>query len=154
MKDYIRRTFKFIFYLVFIFAIVLIFIPMITGSKPEFTFSEALQNRRMLLLIVLFLAYSLVYPLIGFTKIKRYLNGSFNDNREVFDKTFDILHYEKALDTPEKIVYRRKSKFTRFAQWYEDAVVIMPNENPVIISGLRKSVTRIDRMIDQQLTRQ
>ena len=151
MKDYIRREIKFIFYLVIVFAIVLVIVPLITGERPDYSFKELLGDQRMLLFLALIAAYALVYPFIAYVSIKRHLNGSYGDNREVFEKAFEILQYIKILDTPEKIIYRKKSKFTRFSLRYEDRVVISPSENPVTISGLRKPVTRIDQLIDQML---
>jgi hypothetical protein len=134
--------------------VVLVIFPKITGGKtPDITWSDFLQNQRFTIFMGLLLAYSFVYPLIAFAKIKRHLNGSFADNRAVFEKAFETLQYIKTEETPDRIVFRRKSQFARFAQWYEDSVVINLAENPVIISGMRKSVTRIDRIIDQLLIR-
>jgi hypothetical protein len=139
-------------YMVVIFALVLIVMPMITGNESSrLSWNDLQSNSQLQILMVFFLGYSLIYPLIGFTKIRHHLNGSFEQNRDVFEKAFETLNFIKTIDSPDKIVYRRKSKLARFLQWYEDDVVIIPNENPVILSGLRKSVTRIDRIIDHLL---
>ena len=151
MKDYIRREIKFLLYLVIVFVLVLVVLPLITGQKPNYKFNELLQDQRMLLFLGLVLAYALAYPFIAYVTVKRHLNGGFGDSREVFEKVFESLQYIKVLETPDKIIYRKKSKLSRFMQWYEDRVIILPEENPVLISGLRKSVTRIDRMMDQML---
>ena len=153
MINYIRREIKFLLYLVVIFVLVLVIFPLIVGQQPDYTMNDIWQDRRMLMFMVLILAYALIYPFIAYTTIKRHLNGSFEDNRAVFEKAFEGLQYIKVLDTPEKIIYRKKSHFARFMHWYEDSIVILPNENPVIISGLRKAVTRIDRIVDQLLIR-
>ena len=154
MKDYIRREIKFILYMTVVFVFVLVVLPLITGQKPNYKFNDILSDQRMLLFLGLVLAYTIAYPFIAYINVKRYLNGSFEDNREIFEKAFEALQFMKVEDTPEKIVYRKKSKLTRFAQWYEDRVVIHPAENPVTIAGLRKSVTRIDRLVDQVLLKQ
>jgi hypothetical protein len=152
MNDYIRRAAKFILYLAFIFILVLFILPMISkGKMPSISFNELLNNQKFVLFFGFLLAYSLIYPAVAFTKVKRHLNGSFNENRAIFEKVFETLQYIKTDETPERTVYRRKSQFSRFIQWYEDGIVIHTNENPVIISGLRKSVVRIDRMVDQLL---
>jgi len=152
MSDYIRRAGKFIIYMVVIFVLVLVLFPMISGGKiPGITWNDFIENQRFTIFFGFLMAYSFVYPLIAFVRIKRHLNGTFANNREVFDKAFDTLQYIKTEETPDKIVYRRKSKFARFAQWYEDSIVIDTTENPVVISGMRKAVTRIDRIIDHLL---
>lgn len=115
--------------------------------------NDIIQNQRSSTLLMFFLAYAFVYPLIAYVKVKRHLNGTFADNREVFERVFETLQYIKTAESDETIVYRRKSKFARFAQWYEDSIVIDISQNPVIISGLRKGVARIDRMVDQLLVK-
>jgi hypothetical protein len=152
MRDYIRRSAKFILYMVIIFVVVLFIFPLISnGIAPRITFDELINNQKFILFSGFLIAYALVYPLVAFVKVRRHLNGTFADNRSIFEKAFETLQYMKTEETPEKIVYRRKSQFTRFLQWYEDSVVVHTKENPVIISGLRKGVVRIDRLIDQFL---
>jgi hypothetical protein len=154
MKDYIRREIKFLLYIAFIFFLVLIVVPMVGGQKPASSFSEITRDRRMLVFLGLLFAYALVYPVIAFTTIKRYLNGTYSDNQAIFEKAFESLGFIKTIDSKEKIIYRKKSGFTRFVQWGEDKVVIDPTASPVTISGLRKNVTRIDKLIDQYLSKE
>lgn len=154
MKDYLRRTVKFILYMAVIFFLVLVLYPLLTqGISPSATLREMFQNQKFMLFLAFLLVYALLYPLVGFSKIKRHLNGTFADNRGIFEKAFETLNYIKTAEDPDRIVYRRKSRYARFAQWYEDSIVISPNENPVVISGMRKNVTRIDRLVDQFLIR-
>lgn len=122
---------------------------MLGGTKPAYTIDEISNDRRMLTFLVLIFAYSLVYPVIAFTTIKRYLNGSYSDNQKHFEKVFETLGFEKESDSPDSIVYRKKSRLTRFLQWGEDRVVINTSSSPVTISGLRKNVKRIDALFDQ-----
>ncbi len=151
MIDYLRREIKFLIYIVGIFVIFLVVVPMLGGQKPAYTFKEILTDPRMLMFLVLILAYSLFYPVIAFTTVKRYLNGSFSDSKELFEKAFAESGFEKTHDSRDRIVYRKKSRLTRFMQWGEDKVVIDPNANPVTLSGLRKNVKRIDLLIDRYL---
>lgn len=151
MSDYLRREIKFLIYIIVIFVVFLVVVPMLGGRKPAYTFDEILSDRRMMMFLVLILGYALVYPFIAYTTVKRYLNGSYNDNKEYFEKAFTESGFEKTMDSHEKIVYRKTSKLTRFLQWGEDTVIIDPNANPVTISGLRKNVKRIDVLIDRYL---
>jgi hypothetical protein len=149
MSDYLRRTGKYLFYMAAIFAIVLILVPMITHQKSAFNWNDFSTHNNSRILLFILIAYGFLYPLTAFVKIKRHLNGSFAENREMFEKAFEALQYIKTEETQTRIVYRKKSAFVRFLQWYEDAVVIDIAENPVTISGMRKSTVRIDRIIDQ-----
>ncbi len=153
MSDYFRRAAKFILYITVIFVLVLGVAPILFGQKPKITFNEILHNQRMVLFLAFLLAYALVYPWVAFVKVKRHLNGSYAENREYFEKAFSTLEYIKISETDEKVVFRKKSKITRLMQWYEDSITVFTNENPVIISGMRKPVTRIDTIIDQLLRR-
>ncbi len=153
MSDYFRRVTKFILYLAVIFVLVLGVAPLLFGQKPKMTFNEILHNQRMVLFLAFLLAYAMVYPLVAFVKVKRHLNGTFAENREHFEKAFSTLEYIKIKETEDCVVFRKKSKLTRLIQWYEDSITVFTGENPVIISGMRKPVTRIDTIIDQLLRR-
>lgn len=155
MKDYVRRFVKVLLYFGIFFVLVFGLFPMFgDGKNSTESLTNLLQNQKALLVFGLIFIYCLLYPLITFVNIKRHLNSSFEENRQVFEKVFDSLQYVKTSETPDMIIYRKKSKFARFAQWYEDEIIIRPAENPVIISGMRKMAVRIDRMIDQMLLRQ
>ena len=154
MKDYIRRAVKFILYIIAIFVVFLVVLPLIIDGTPmSQSFSEMLNDQRFMILMVLLLAYGFVYPLIAFNKIQRHLNGTFAENRQIFEKAFESLNYLKTEESPDKTVYRKKSQFARFSQWYEDSIVIDTNANPVTMSGMRRSLTRVDRAIDLLLTK-
>jgi hypothetical protein len=155
MKDYIRRSTKFIVYILVIFILILGVIPMIGQGKPMTdSLRELLQNSRFSVMFGLLMVYGLLYPLISFVSIKRHLNGSFAQDREKFEKAFAALDYILTEDSPDKLVFRKKSQLSRLLQWYEDEITIYPRENPVIISGFRRWVIRIDRLIDQYLIKE
>jgi hypothetical protein len=155
MKDYIRRSAKFIFYIVLIFFIVLGLYPLLKYGKPiSGSLSEMLSNTRFTTMFGILMVYGMLYPMIAFVKIKRHLNGSFEQNREKIERAFVKLEYIKTQDEPGKVVYRKKSQFARFVQWYEDEITLLTDENPVIISGFRKRVIRVDKLIDLELSKE
>ncbi len=155
MKEYIRRSAKFIFYIVLIFFIVLGLYPLMKYGKPiSGSLHEMLGNTRFTTMFGILMVYGLLYPMIAFVKIKRHLNGSFEQNRSKIERAFEKLEYIKTQDGPEKVVFRKKSQFARLVQWYEDEITLLTDENPVIISGFRKRVTRVDKLIDQELARE
>ncbi len=100
------------------------------------------------------MVYGMFYPMIAFVKIKRHLNGSFEQNRNKIERAFEKLEYIKTQDIPGKVVFRKKSQFARFVQWYEDEITLFTDENPVIISGFRKRVLRVNKMIDLELLKE
>jgi hypothetical protein len=155
MKDYIRRSAKFIVYIILIFVLILGVFPLISHGKPlVVSMHDLLQNSRFTLMFGLLIAYGMVYPMISFVTIKRHLNGTFAGNRDKFERAFAALDYILTEETPDKLVYRKKSQLSRLFQWYEDEITVYTHENPVMISGFRKWVIRIDRIIDQYLLKE
>jgi hypothetical protein len=155
MNDYIRRAAKFIVYIVLIFILILGVFPLISQGKPLMqTMHELLQNSRFTLMFGLLIAYGLVYPMISFVKVKRHLNSTFDENRDKFEKAFKSLDYIKTAEYPDKIVFRKRRHLSRLLQWHEDEITVYTSEDPVIISGMRKWVLRVDRIIDQYLMKE
>lgn len=151
--NYPRRLVKFLLYVVVIIAIFIYVIPAVSG-KGTTDIAGKLKDPELRFFWIFFMVYTLVFPLIGYTKIQRHLNGTFLQNQDAFAKAFEMLDYIKTEESQDQIVYRKKSKFIRFMQMYEDGIVVKPGDNPVIISGMRKTVKRIDRMLDQLLIKE
>ncbi|MFO7369621.1 MAG: hypothetical protein R6X09_05050 [Bacteroidales bacterium] len=153
MMNYLRRLVKFLLYVIVLVAIIIYVIPVITGKEPT-SFTGIFKDSQHKLIWIFFIAYTFIYPLIGFTKVQRHLNGTYNQNRDVFVKAFEMLDFTVSRETEDIVVYRRKSKLARFMQMYEDEIEVKTGDNPVIISGMRKTVKRIDRMLDQLLIKE
>lgn len=155
MIQYIRRLIKILIYALFIIGVILVIIPVLTGNTSiSETFQELIGQRRFIIIMLLFAVYSLLYPVIGFTKMKRYINGSFDENRTFFEGAFNALDYIKIMESGQEIVYRKRSKLTRALQLWEDEVILDTSDNPVIISGMRKAVIRINRRLEQSLLKE
>lgn len=155
MSDYIRRAAKFILYIVLIFFIVLGLYPLMKYGKPlSDSLRDLLNNSRFTTMFGILMVYGFLYPMIAFVKIKRHLNGSFEQNRDKIERAFEKLEYVKTEDVPGKVVFRKKSQFARMVQWHEDEITLYTDENPVIISGFRKRVIRVDKLIDLELSRE
>ena len=155
MKDYIRRSAKFILYIVLIFFVVLGLYPLMKYGKPlSGSLTDLLANSRFTTMFGILIVYGMLYPMIAFVKIKRHLNGSFEQNREKIERAFEKLEYVKTQDVPGKVAFRKKSQFSRLVQWHEDEITLFTNENPVIISGFRKRVIRVDKLIDLELSKE
>ena len=155
MKDYIRRSAKFILYIVLIFFVVLGLYPLMKYGKPlSDSLRDLLNNSRFTTMFGILIVYGMVYPMIAFVKIKRHLNGSFEQNRDKIERAFEKLEYVKTEDIPGKVAFRKKSQFARIVQWHEDKITLYTDENPVIISGFRKRVIRVDKLIDLELSKE
>jgi hypothetical protein len=155
MNEYIRRSAKFILYIALIFFIVLGLYPLMKYGKPlSDSLRDMLNNNRFTTMSGILVVYGMLYPMIAFVKMKRHLNGSFEQNRPKIERAFEKLEYIKTQDIPGKVVFRKKSQFARLVQWHEDDITLLTDENPVIISGFRKRVLRVNKMIDVELSKE
>ena len=72
MKDYIRRSAKFILYIVLIFFIVLGLYPLMKYGKPiSESLREMLANTRFTTMFGILMVYGMLYPMIAFAKIQK-----------------------------------------------------------------------------------
>lgn len=145
MKAYIRRVLK---YVVFISVIVLILlIPRYSGQG--LTVKE-IYNQTPLFFTLLFI-YIFIYPFLVFGRKERHLNGTFEANRETIFQVLEENHFVKTVETPEKIIFRKRSVLSRIITMGEDALEIDVTQNPIYFSGYRKDLKRIEIMLDRKL---
>ena len=109
MKDYFRRIAKYVGFILII--IVLLLSPQLLSGNTRAGdfFNLILANRRLQLFLIIFIAYSFVYPLMIYDKKERYINGSFSDNKEGFIKSFAEFNFKLSAEEEKKLVFRKKS---------------------------------------------
>ncbi len=152
MQTYIRRLVKFLLFILIIFFIILFVYPWLKSGQTFRDTFEVLAGSKNIRLVLLFvIIYALLYPLINFRKKERYINGTFDDNREDIEKTMEALNYTKITEDNEKIVYKRKSRFARVVMLGEDAIEICKSVKPIIFSGPLRDLKRIDALLDSKL---
>ncbi|MFA7116095.1 MAG: hypothetical protein WC140_02510 [Bacteroidales bacterium] len=151
---YFVRSLKYFLWFILIFIIIMI--VLITTTKgynltdlnrifdPEV---GLFKENSLWKILVFFAAVSGVYPLMAFSKKDVYINGTYEDNKEMIASVFNDRGYEVIEETPNMIKYRLRSKGTRFMRLYEDAVVLIKNNDFITLSGFRKDIIRIDSYI-------
>jgi len=142
MKDYSRRLVKYIGFILILIAILIALQMSRSNTHISDFYRMVLGNKRMQLFLAVFFAYSFLYPLLVYGKKVRHINGSFEDNREGFMRSFADTNFLLAGDTGNKLIFRRKSVFSRIMSMGEDRIVVDYSSNPVIMSGIRKE-TRV-----------
>ncbi|MBN2274139.1 MAG: hypothetical protein JXK95_07390 [Bacteroidales bacterium] len=152
MKAYGRRFIKFFLFIIILFFIMLFLIPLLTrGVSFEETYYMITSNQRMRLILILLFAYAFIYPLINYTKKERYITGLFEDNRSAIEEVMEATGYVKLREENAQLIYRRKSKFARIIMMGEDRVEIDSSVKPLIFSGPRRDLKRIDILMDEKL---
>jgi hypothetical protein len=152
MKAYTRRFLKFFLFLLVIFFIMLFLLPWISkGISFEQTFNILTGNEKMRIILIAVIAYSFVYPIINYGKKTRHLNGSFSDNSEKIEKAMAELNYVKQSENESSLVFRKSSTFARLIIWGEDKVEIDIASKPIVLSGPKRELRRIDLALDAKL---
>ena len=143
------------FFLIFsiVFVLLLLIIPLVIYGKPvSDSFQEIMTEGK--LVVILIVIYAFLYPVINFVNLKRHLNGTFENNRRFFEDAFKVLGYEKTSETGTTVTFRKRSGISKAFLFWDDEVILNIAENPVIISGMRKMVNRINRLIEQNILRE
>ena len=149
-KKYIIRVLKYLVYIVVFASIFLLIAAIVT--QQSFDPNLLLEPGSMPKIGIVFIAFSLVYPLIGFSSQKVYINNAFEQDRAKIEEIFTNSRYVVAERAEKTITFRHSSSFSRFLNMYEDAIVLDFSENPLVLIGARKNVTRFARMITYAVT--
>ncbi len=150
MKHLIRSI-KYFFYIAVFFCLV-VSILFYTSEVPEgATILDLFKEGAWWRILLFFIAFSAVYPLIGFAKKDIYHNGNIVGMKSEIKELFENANFVLESDDRNVMTFRLRNKFLRLMRTYEDAVVIDLRENPAKITGLRKDVLRFSRSIEYML---
>lgn len=143
MKYFIRSV-KYFIYIVVIFLILVNIIFYTSQRQPGVdNFMDLFRGGTQWQMLALFIAFSAIYPLLGYYNRKIDTNGNFADKKQDIIKYMtDSGRFLLTDDSNGKLTFRIRSPFVKFMRLYEDAIVIDYTDNPIIISGLRKEVVR------------
>ncbi len=138
-----------------ILLILIFFLIVLTNIGKQISFQEIisalLENNRIRIFLIIAGIYALIYPVLVFGKTERYMNGSFEKNRDGLLKSFEEQKYVMTKETGTKLEFRKKSGFSRIMSFGQDKIDIDISGNPIIIDGLRKELRRLDVSLDMNL---
>ena len=146
---------KYLLVFALIFFLFLILIPAVSENRSmSDSLMDVISNDRVRIILFLILIMAFIYPVISFIKKERYLNGDFQKNREEIEKALSDLHYFLLRETDSMLVYRKKSGFMRMMYYWEDKIEIDVSDNPIYISGIKKEIKRLEKMLDNYLLKE
>ncbi len=151
---YLVRVLKFIvFYsvLILIMLTIVYFTSDHSVSFREFLLPESGNNLKNM--IILIVAFSAVYPFIGFGKREVHMNRSFDKDKEVVTGMVTDMGYVLVSDNDNKLVFKSKRIITRIFRVFEDKIVIDYSDNPLLVTGLRRDIMRISQHIQYHFRR-
>jgi len=146
MKKYIIRVAK---YLVYFFVLLGTMVLIMESMKPEAFKDFDPGMVKMYLLIGV--AFSVIFPLIGFGKRNIHLNRSFADDRAQIEKIMDAIGFVKESEEGSILSYRYRKGVKKVFMLYEDRVTIDGSDNPIVVTGPLKEIRRMKLMFEEYL---
>ncbi len=144
---YLIRSIKYLVFIVIMFTLTItIFFYLSPNKQEDLTILDMFQHNSNQL-VIFFVAFSAIYPLIGYGK-KQIFVSNFVQNKEAIIEIFTNANFVIDKQTDTLLVFKLKNPLMRLLRTFEDRVTIDFSENPVLIEGLRKDVFRFSRGIE------
>ncbi|MDR2384020.1 MAG: hypothetical protein LBD76_09095 [Prevotellaceae bacterium] len=100
-------------------------------------------------MLIFFVLYGIVYPLVSFVKKDVMLVRTFSEERINILNIFDSMGYELTSENDGILTFRLKNRLARFMRlFYEDMIEVEYNEGKVSLSGFRRDIYRLTRYIE------
>ncbi len=139
---YLIRVLKYtIYYSLFILA--LLALVYYTSDNQAISFWDLIRPESQRNLVLLIVAFAVVYPFIGFEKKQVYTLRPFDKDKETVIDIVKECGYVLLSDESNRMTFRIKSKVSRIFRVFEDKFVVDYSSNPLIVEGMRKDVTRL-----------
>lgn len=145
---YLLRALKsmFLFFLLGTLVYVLTYL-LGRGNNPDLSFMDLIRQSDINNMVIFFVAFGFIYPLIGFVKQKVYLNRPFEGDKQEIIRMFADVNFLLEKDENNQLYFRHKNPVARIMRLGEDKITVDYSDNPLVISGLRKDAYRLARMI-------
>lgn len=152
--QYFIRSVKYFFYIV-VFCSIIVSLMFYTSDRPEgiTVLDLFFQDGAWYKMLLFFLVFSGVYPLIGFQKKQVYVSN-FADKKAEIIELFKNANFMVEGESATTITFRPRNKFIRIIKMCEDQVIIDFSDNPILIEGVRKDVLRFSRGIEYLCTKE
>lgn len=144
---YALRAVKYFVYIAIIFCIVVLILFYTSSHTADMTVFDLFKEGAWWKILVFLLAISAIYPIFGFATKEMYGDLDFAGKRDVIIKAMEQYNYVLCNQTPTSFTFRHKNMAIRIIRMMEDEVVIDFSSKPATISGLRKEVFRVGRLI-------
>lgn len=152
---YLVRSLKYLAYFVLIFFLCILIIRLaMHGTKVPLAemFEEGAFNK----IAVIFVAFALLYPLVGYRKGRLTLDGEWKDYRDAVIETMQNAQYSLVSEQDGVMKFRSDKIALRISRMWEDAITFIPAEDGihVAVDGPTRDTTRIISAIYYNYRRQ
>ncbi|HOZ20117.1 MAG: hypothetical protein PHX94_01005 [Bacteroidales bacterium] len=139
---YLRRVAKYIVYYTIIILILLL-IVYYTSDNRNITFWELIRPGSQTNLIILIVAFSAVYPFLGFSKKEVYTNRFSEQDKEAAIRIFSESGFILISDQDGKMVFKSKRIAMRVFRVFEDKITLDYRGDQLTVEGMRRDIQRI-----------
>lgn len=152
MKHLIRSV-KYFIYIAIIFCIIVAIIYYLSDHSNTNSPLDLFKEGSWWKMLLFFVAFSAVYPFVGYQKKEIYHNGNVKDYRKQILELFENARYQLVDEGDNYFKFRMKNRVSAvLTKMSEDEITIDFSENPAIISGLRKDVLRFARNVERVIS--
>ncbi len=148
VQRYLMRALKSTF-LFFLLGILVYVVTYLLGrsSHPEVSFMDLIRQSDIKSMVIFFVAFGFVYPMIGYVKQKVNVNHFTDEDKQEVIRMFEGVNFVLDHEEGTKLVFRHRNLAARIMRLGEDWIEVDYSDNPVVVSGLRKDAYRLSRMI-------
>ncbi|MBO7562894.1 MAG: hypothetical protein J6X91_07060 [Bacteroidales bacterium] len=152
MLRYIIRSLKCLFMVAVLFSIIVL-VMFYTSEHDANLRPWNLFDGQWTKVILFFVAYAAVYPLIGYSKKEVAFGEGFSARRQEIIGLLREMNLvpEEAGDLPDVLKLHNKSGIIRALRLFEDTVTLTDNAGMVTVEGQRKDVVRVAMKLDRYL---
>lgn len=152
---FLVRSIKYLAYFVLIFLLIVGIVFLFSTQKDQgLSFTDMFQEGSLPKLIIFFLIFAVVYPLIGFRKLKIYLNGPFSKYEKLVKTALGNMGYAVEDEGAGCLTFRLKKASQRLSRLYEDRITFTACEDGVMIEGYNKDLVRIKSNVEYLIRQQ
>ncbi len=148
MKTYLKRSARYLIFLILVWAVVIALLFSTGSASTSFgSYTDIFSTTNFLVLACAVIAISLLYPKMG------YINKLIPSKLDVdkFEQELLRIDIVKVKSVGNVSYYRYKSKYRRFMVKFDDTFTVEFNEDNTIVDGNRVMIARVWTQIDYSI---
>ena len=155
MLRYIVRSLKCLFMVALLFAIIVV-VMFYTSEHDANLRPWNLFDGQWTKVILFFVAYAAVYPLIGYNKREIAFGEGFSERRQEIANLLREMNLvpertEVSEGNPNVLKLHNNSVIIRLFRMFEDTVTLTSDQGMVTVEGQRKDVVRVSMKLERYL---
>ncbi|HPH80148.1 MAG TPA: hypothetical protein PLS02_05295 [Bacteroidales bacterium] len=140
---YLRRVAKYIVFYAIIILLMLLIVYYTSDNRSSPFWEAMIPSDNRTKLIILIVAFSTIYPFLGFSRKEVYTNRFSEEDKEAATRIVSESGFILISDQDGKMVFKSKRITMRIFRVFEDKITLDYRDNPLTIEGMRRDIQRI-----------